>query len=567
MSTAQPDDPNRSGAATIVPGMRTRGAEPATIGPYLIAAVLSHGAAATVYRATDTRHDGRSVALKVFAPALSGDPGFQHRFRHDVARLGELRLPHVVPIHSYGVLDGRVYLDMRLLEGRHLAEAGRPVAGSPVARQLMETMQALRTAELGTPTAAEVLLSGLPGQEFVHVVGMGLGRSRQPGPVDDALLAALLAPPRRRRRFTLTAAVAVLALVAATLAWFTVGSAATPDAAAPTGRIAQAAVPGWSAVGTAAVDGRSLLVARTASDLGPIGTWDLATGAPVRSPFGPDATEFTTAVVAGEPVVVARSPDRLIHTVRLRDGIEPAAPWGLPEPPARLNGIPDIWGIAAAEVGGRTLVAAVQRSGPTVDYKERMGVRVAAVPSGEPVGPVVELRQPKLRTLALVAVGTTPVVVALGIDNTLQVFDATTGTPLAIDPGTPVTAAAVVDRADGPLLVLGGADNSVRTVDLRSGRPVGPIRTGHPGPVDRVLAADDGGRMVLVSISTVAGRSETRFWDPDREGPAGPVLVDHPTARGSITAGQRGDRAVLVSHVDDTATVWDLHELMKESAK
>jgi serine/threonine protein kinase len=70
---------------------------PAAFGSYRLAAVISCSASATVYRAQDTSHHDRVVALKVFSRALSADPAFRARFRLDAALVGALREPHVVP--------------------------------------------------------------------------------------------------------------------------------------------------------------------------------------------------------------------------------------------------------------------------------------------------------------------------------------------------------------------------------------------------------------------------------------------------------------------------------------
>jgi serine/threonine protein kinase len=51
---------------------------------------------------------------------LSGDEMFQQRFRREAHAAARLNTPHVVPIHNYGEIDGRLYVDMRLIEGRDL---------------------------------------------------------------------------------------------------------------------------------------------------------------------------------------------------------------------------------------------------------------------------------------------------------------------------------------------------------------------------------------------------------------------------------------------------------------
>ena len=74
---------------------------------------------ARCYRAYDTRRD-RDVALKLLPEALSRRPEFLARFRRESAVAARLREPHVIPIHDYGEIDGRLYIDMRLVDGpRH----------------------------------------------------------------------------------------------------------------------------------------------------------------------------------------------------------------------------------------------------------------------------------------------------------------------------------------------------------------------------------------------------------------------------------------------------------------
>jgi serine/threonine protein kinase len=51
---------------------------------------------------------------------LSDDEEFQRRFRREAHAAARLNNPHVIPIHHYGEIDGRLYVDMRLIEGRDL---------------------------------------------------------------------------------------------------------------------------------------------------------------------------------------------------------------------------------------------------------------------------------------------------------------------------------------------------------------------------------------------------------------------------------------------------------------
>src|ERR1700737_4899518 len=88
-------------------------------GRYQLQELIGRGGMGEVYRAYDTRTD-RVVALKVLPARLADDTTFQERFRRESHAAAGINEPHVVPIHSYGEIDGRLYLDMRLIEGRNL---------------------------------------------------------------------------------------------------------------------------------------------------------------------------------------------------------------------------------------------------------------------------------------------------------------------------------------------------------------------------------------------------------------------------------------------------------------
>jgi len=93
--------------------------EDTPFGRYRLVELLGHGGVGEVWRALDTRTD-RMVAIKVLLPHFAKDSTFEERFRREAHAAARLNNPHVIPIHDYGEIDGRLFVDMRLIEGHDL---------------------------------------------------------------------------------------------------------------------------------------------------------------------------------------------------------------------------------------------------------------------------------------------------------------------------------------------------------------------------------------------------------------------------------------------------------------
>jgi serine/threonine protein kinase, bacterial len=101
-------------------GDTTRGPEPQeAFGRYRLLSLLGAGGMGQVWRARDSQTN-RVVALKVLPERSADDDELRERFRRECRAVAQLTEPHVIPIHDFGDIDGRLYLNMRLVEGADL---------------------------------------------------------------------------------------------------------------------------------------------------------------------------------------------------------------------------------------------------------------------------------------------------------------------------------------------------------------------------------------------------------------------------------------------------------------
>jgi YVTN family beta-propeller protein len=153
---------------------------PRQFGPYLLEELLGVGGMGEVWRARDTRRE-RLVALKLLPENLNGDPEFASRFRRESHVAARLREPHVIPIHDYGEIDGRLFIDMRLVDGRDLGallEDG-PLSPQRTVALLSQVADALEAAHADSLVHRDVKPSNVlvTPTDFVYVVDFGIARS------------------------------------------------------------------------------------------------------------------------------------------------------------------------------------------------------------------------------------------------------------------------------------------------------------------------------------------------------------------------------------------------------
>jgi len=105
-------------------------ANAASIAHYNLLERIGEGGIGDVYRARDTRV-GRTVALKVVAPALAGDPARLAQFMEDARAAMVISHPNIATLFDVGEADGHAYLAYEFAQGRPLREEMAGAAMNP----------------------------------------------------------------------------------------------------------------------------------------------------------------------------------------------------------------------------------------------------------------------------------------------------------------------------------------------------------------------------------------------------------------------------------------------------
>ncbi|ORV89525.1 bifunctional serine/threonine-protein kinase/transporter substrate-binding domain-containing protein [Mycolicibacterium iranicum] len=151
-------------------------------GHYRLQKLIGQGGMGEVYQAYDTKTD-RVVALKVLPHHMAQDETFQARFRRESQAAAGINDPHVVPIHGFGEIDGRLYLDMRLIEGRNLGtmlqDTEKPLGAAFAVTVVEQVANGLDAAHRLGLIHRDIKPSNIliTGRDFVYLIDFGLART------------------------------------------------------------------------------------------------------------------------------------------------------------------------------------------------------------------------------------------------------------------------------------------------------------------------------------------------------------------------------------------------------
>jgi hypothetical protein len=175
---------------------------------YRVDELIGRGGMGEVYRAFDLRLE-RPVALKLLAPALSGDERFRDRMLRESRLAAGLDHPNVVPVYEAGEEGGHLFIAMRYVDGVDLKALLRKHGHMDPARTVkvvMPVADALDTAHARglvhrDVKPSNVLVDDPDGRAHPYLADFGLTLSAgHRGPADGGLMGTIdyIAPEQVR---------------------------------------------------------------------------------------------------------------------------------------------------------------------------------------------------------------------------------------------------------------------------------------------------------------------------------------------------------------------------------
>ena len=151
-------------------------------GRYRLVELLGRGGMGEVWKAFDTAMN-RVVALKVLPPNLADDAQYQARFRREAHAAASLDEPHIVPIHDFGEIDGRLYVTMRLIAGKTINEllVDGPLAPQRAVSIVEQIAAALGAAHRVGLVHRDVKPSNIlvTEDDFAYLIDFGIARAAE----------------------------------------------------------------------------------------------------------------------------------------------------------------------------------------------------------------------------------------------------------------------------------------------------------------------------------------------------------------------------------------------------